>query len=179
MIVCWQTKYDMLRFESSPRVSYSMLAPTVPPSLIVFTIYKKIVTSRNRACKTDIIFSLGCPFKRRLYYLPRCDCPGWRTAAGGRSSSPTPPPTSWPPAWPHALFYPSFAPVKKVFMLVRNSVNPDPHLFGCPGSGSVLGMRIRIQEHGKRPKFINKPGFLPFKRLLHLRRYVFDPYHKL
>jgi hypothetical protein len=40
----------------------------------------------------------------------------------------------------------------------------DPHSFGCPGSGSVLGMRIRIQEHENLPKFTNKPGFLPFKK---------------
>jgi hypothetical protein len=25
----------------------------------------------------------------------------------------------------------------------------DPHSFGCPGSVSILGMRIRIQEHQK------------------------------
>jgi hypothetical protein len=25
-------------------------------------------------------------------------------------------------------------------------MDPDPHSFGCPGSGSVLGMRIRIQS---------------------------------
>jgi hypothetical protein len=27
-------------------------------------------------------------------------------------------------------------------------LDPDPHWFGCPGYGSILGMRIRIQEHG-------------------------------
>ncbi len=30
---------------------------------------------------------------------------------------------------------------------VSSVVDPDPHSFGCPGSGSVLGIRIRIQEH--------------------------------
>jgi hypothetical protein len=28
-------------------------------------------------------------------------------------------------------------------------VDPDPHSFGCPGSGSVLIMRIWILEHRK------------------------------
>jgi hypothetical protein len=34
----------------------------------------------------------------------------------------------------------------------------DPHSFGCLGSGSVLGtrIRIRIQEHGNWAKFTNK-----------------------
>jgi hypothetical protein len=33
------------------------------------------------------------------------------------------------------------------------------------GSGSVLGMRIRIQEYiWNRPKFTNKPCYLPFKK---------------
>jgi hypothetical protein len=31
-------------------------------------------------------------------------------------------------------------------------------------AGSVLGMRIRIQEHENLPKFKNKPGFLPSKK---------------
>jgi hypothetical protein len=34
-------------------------------------------------------------------------------------------------------------------------VDPDPHSFCCPGSGSVLGMRIRIREHRNWPKFTN------------------------
>jgi hypothetical protein len=34
-------------------------------------------------------------------------------------------------------------------------IRMDPHCFGCPGSGSVLGMRIRIQEHGSCPKLTN------------------------
>ncbi len=47
-------------------------------------------------------------------------------------------------------------------------VDPDPYgssLFDCPGFGfvSILGMRIRIQEHENWPKLISKPGFLPFK----------------
>ncbi len=32
------------------------------------------------------------------------------------------------------------------FSVVGKLSDPDPHRFGCPGSGSVLGMRIRIQE---------------------------------
>jgi hypothetical protein len=35
------------------------------------------------------------------------------------------------------------------FMVFLSVVDPDPHGFGCPGIGSLLGMRIRIQEHGK------------------------------
>jgi hypothetical protein len=27
-------------------------------------------------------------------------------------------------------------------------IRMDPHSFGCSRSGSVMGMRIRIQEHG-------------------------------
>ncbi len=36
-------------------------------------------------------------------------------------------------------------------------VDPDPHSFGCPGSGSVLVMRIQIREHGNWPKLTNNP----------------------
>ncbi len=32
-------------------------------------------------------------------------------------------------------------------------IHLDPRSFGGLGSGSVLGMQIRIQEHGNRPKF--------------------------
>ncbi len=39
----------------------------------------------------------------------------------------------------------------------------DPHWFGSPESGSVLGMRIGIQEQGNWPKFTNKLDFQPFK----------------
>ncbi len=42
--------------------------------------------------------------------------------------------------------------------------------FGSPGSGSVLGMRIRIQEQGNCPKFTNESDFQPSKRPLYLRR---------
>ncbi len=42
-------------------------------------------------------------------------------------------------------------------------IHLDPHSFGCLGSESVLGLRIRIQKHGNWPKFTNKPGFLLFK----------------
>jgi hypothetical protein len=38
------------------------------------------------------------------------------------------------------------------------------HLLGGPGSGSVLGMLIRFQRHGKGSKFTNISGFLPFKK---------------
>jgi hypothetical protein len=31
-------------------------------------------------------------------------------------------------------------------------VDSDPHSFGCPGSGSVLGMMIRMQENEKLTK---------------------------
>jgi hypothetical protein len=42
-------------------------------------------------------------------------------------------------------------------------VDPDPHSFFCPGSGSVLGMRIRIQEHENWSKCINfKKAFVQF-----------------
>jgi hypothetical protein len=34
------------------------------------------------------------------------------------------------------------------------------------GSGSVFGMRIKIQEHGNLPELTNKPGFLPLKKAL-------------
>ncbi len=50
-------------------------------------------------------------------------------------------------------------------------VDRDPHWFGCPGSGSILEMRIRVQEHGKWPKLTNKPGLLPFKEAFYSRRY--------
>ncbi len=36
----------------------------------------------------------------------------------------------------------------------------DPHWFGCPGYGFVLGIRIQIQEHWNWQKLANKPGFL-------------------
>ncbi len=43
------------------------------------------------------------------------------------------------------------------FRSLFSVVDPDPQRsgFGCPGYGSVLGMRIRIQEHGNLPKFTN------------------------
>jgi hypothetical protein len=43
--------------------------------------------------------------------------------------------------------------------------DPEPHLFGSPGSGSVLGMRIRIQELGYLPKITNKPEFEHFIKI--------------
>ncbi len=45
-------------------------------------------------------------------------------------------------------------------------VDSDPHWFGCPGSGSVLGMRIRIQDNGawKLTNTDKKPSFLPFRK---------------
>ncbi len=35
-------------------------------------------------------------------------------------------------------------------------VDPDPHSFCCAGSVYVMGMRLRIQEHGNGTKFTNK-----------------------
>ncbi len=58
-------------------------------------------------------------------------------------------------------------------------VDSDPHSFGCRGSGSVLGIRIRFQEHGNWPKFTNKPGFLlskAFVRYQYLLRHIFLTY---
>ncbi len=52
-----------------------------------------------------------------------------------------------------------FTPYKKC-----NVADTDPYWYGCSGSGSVLGMLIRIQEHGNWLKEKNKPGFLPFKK---------------
>jgi hypothetical protein len=51
----------------------------------------------------------------------------------------------------------------EIYLKIINTiaVDPDldPHSFGCPGSGSgsELGMRIRIHEH-------EKLGLLPFKK---------------
>ncbi len=36
--------------------------------------------------------------------------------------------------------------------LFSSVLDPDPHSFGCPGSGSVLEMQIRILEHQNWPK---------------------------
>ncbi len=49
-----------------------------------------------------------------------------------------------------------------------------PHWFGSPGSGSLLGMliRIRIQEQGNRPKFTNNHEFQPFKKVFVPTKYV-------
>ncbi len=52
----------------------------------------------------------------------------------------------------------------KIVILNCSFLDPDPHWFGCPGFGSVLGMGIQIQEHGYWPKLTNKPGLLPFKK---------------
>ncbi len=60
-------------------------------------------------------------------------------------------------------------------ILGASVVDPNPHSFGCPGSGSVLGMRIRIQEHENRLKLqINLVSCL-WKRLVYIRTYVFRP----
>jgi hypothetical protein len=40
----------------------------------------------------------------------------------------------------------------------------DQHSLGCPGSGSKLGIRIRIQERENGPEFTDKSGFLPLKK---------------
>ncbi len=57
----------------------------------------------------------------------------------------------------------------------------DPHSFCCPGYryGSVLGMRIRIQEHGNCTNFTNKPSLLSFNMFFYTRKYVFFTYHLL
>jgi hypothetical protein len=54
---------------------------------------------------------------------------------------------------------------------IQNSM--DPLSFGCPGSGLVLGIQIRIQEHGNVPKLQINLVFCLLKRLLYLGRYVF------
>ncbi len=63
------------------------------------------------------------------------------------------------------------------------SVDPDPH--GCPGSGSVLGMRIRmrIQEHGNGQNLQINRSLCLTKRLLYVRMYpmfsgLFKPLRK-
>ncbi len=56
------------------------------------------------------------------------------------------PPVSYSRQSPHAFCI--------VLLWIR--IHPDLHPY--------LGMRIQIQEHGKWPKFTNKPGFLPFKK---------------
>jgi hypothetical protein len=56
----------------------------------------------------------------------------------------------------------------KPVLWVRIRMSIDSHSHGCPGSGSVLGMQIRIQEHGKRPNFTNKTVFLPFKKAFYI-----------
>ncbi len=56
---------------------------------------------------------------------------------------------------------------KTTGMLIHSSVVvPDPHWSGCPGSRSVLRMRIRrrIQEHRNLPKLTNNPVFFAFRR---------------
>jgi hypothetical protein len=45
------------------------------------------------------------------------------------------------------------ASTTKKIVLTNSVVDPDPNTFGYPGSGSVLGMRIWIQEHGNCTKF--------------------------
>jgi hypothetical protein len=55
------------------------------------------------------------------------------------------------------FFSTSYAPFPVIYrtsiQLFFCVVDPDPHKFGCPGSGSALGMRIRIrtQEHENCP----------------------------
>ncbi len=43
---------------------------------------------------------------------------------------------------------------------------PDPHWLDSPGSGSVMGMRLWIQEQDNWLKLTNKPNFQPFKMAL-------------
>jgi hypothetical protein len=56
--------------------------------------------------------------------------------------------------------YHCFIGAHKTVLWIR--IHLDPHSFGCLGSRSVLGITIRIQKHGNLPKFVDKPGFLPF-----------------
>jgi hypothetical protein len=49
-------------------------------------------------------------------------------------------------------------------VLKTSVVDTDKHWFGSPESGSILGMRIRIQGHGHFSKVTNEPGFLLFKK---------------
>ncbi len=65
------------------------------------------------------------------------------------------------------FFLVKFLPFKKPVLLMHIA-DPCPHSFGCPGSGSVMGKRIRIREHGILPKFTNIPGSLPFKKAFFL-----------
>ncbi len=53
---------------------------------------------------------------------------------------------------------------------IRIRIHLDPHSFGSlgSGSGSVLGIRIRIQKHGNWPNFTNNLVFCLSKRLLYL-----------
>ncbi len=60
---------------------------------------------------------------------------------------------------------------------VGSVVDPEPHWFGSPGSGSVSRMRIRIRiQEQKINKLKNKHKFEPFKKAFvpYLRRYVYD-----
>jgi hypothetical protein len=69
-------------------------------------------------------------------------------------------------------------------MIPSSVVDPDPL-----GSAFIwlswtrirIGNVIRnwIQEQGNWPKFTNKLGFLLFKKLLYLRRYVFFTFYLL
>ncbi len=45
---------------------------------------------------------------------------------------------------------------------VYTVVDPDPHSFGCPGS--ILGIRIRIQELGNWSQITKIPGFSAFQK---------------
>jgi hypothetical protein len=51
--------------------------------------------------------------------------------------------------------------IKLVFM----DLEPDPHWLGCPGSGSVLGMLIRIQKHGNWPKLTKQTWSPAFQKV--------------
>ncbi len=50
------------------------------------------------------------------------------------------------------VYYGSFV---KILTLIICVVDPYSHSFGFPESGSVLGMRIRIKEHGNLSKLTN------------------------
>jgi hypothetical protein len=65
--------------------------------------------------------------------------------------------------------------VIKAVLWIRIRIHKEPHSFGCLGSGSVLGMGIRIQEHGRKidQKLQINLVFCLSKRLLYRLKYVF------
>ncbi len=60
------------------------------------------------------------------------------------------------------LYFPQWCALR------THTIRMDPHSSGCPGSRSVLGMRIWSQEHGSWPKFTNNHVLHRSKRILSL-----------